>query len=217
MILRTILTALTLNICSFAIAQNNFTKGQIKDDRDGKTYQTIKIGNTIWLAENMKFKTEHSDEVVKNDFGIKTDGYYYLHTESDEACPNNFEIPKESDWNEYVSFLLRLKDIPEAVAIHSSHSSKRVTGKATHIADSSFDFFEAPNPLNLQITGMIQGGALVADDALNFWSRMDDSNDSKYHLHVQKNEYGNHTHKHHIITKKKKNIRKFAVRCVRRS
>ena len=32
-------------------------KGEIIDVRDGKVYQTIMIDSTIWLAENMKFKT----------------------------------------------------------------------------------------------------------------------------------------------------------------
>lgn len=211
---------LIITLCFFGIGlttncQDLFTKSTITDDRDGKEYKTIQINNTIWLAENMKFKTENSVIILENELGIDTDGFYYPFEEADKVCPNGFDIPKESDWNEYVNFLLELKSIPESSAIYSSHSSRRVTGTSMKVMHKPFSYFDNPNPLNLKISGMIEGGHLVSFGALNFWSRKDDSSDIKYHLHIQYNEYGNHSHKHHVQTRNKKKIRKFAVRCVK--
>ena len=194
--------------------QESYKEGTIIDIRDGKKYNTVKINNTIWLAENMKWKTENSDTILQNDLGIETDGYYYPYHETNEVCPDGFEIPKASDWEEYVDFILQLKNIPESSTKYSSHSSKKVTGTSMRILIDTFSYFNDPNPLNLKIRGMTQGGILINDEALNIWSRKDNSDDSKYHLHIQHNEYGNHTHKHHVITWNKKKRRKFVVRCV---
>jgi len=152
-----IITLCILSIGISARCQEVISVGEIIDAREGKTYKTVKINNTVWLAENMKYKTNHSVAIAENDLGIDTDGYYYPYDEADKVCPADFELPKDSDWQAYVEYILDLKDIPESSLEHFTHTSKKVRGIGASVSDGSFSFFEGPNPLHLKESGMLQG------------------------------------------------------------
>lgn len=190
-------------------AQQAYVTGKITDARDGKIYNTVIINNTTWLSENMKFETENHHISGANDYGINADDYYYPLEENNSVCPDGFRIPKMSDWEAYINFIIGLKNIPKDSIKY--FEEKNVSG--IHEGYNHLLLFDEPNPLNLRESGLIQGSKLISDEAMNFWSREDGSDDTKYHFHILTNYYFNHTHKHHIKARKKKK-RKFVVRCV---
>lgn len=79
----------------------NFT-----DPRDGQIYKTVNIDNQIWLAENMDFKTKENSWCYNDDSSYcKIYGRLYTWNTAKEACPKNWHVPSEDDWQKLIDFL----------------------------------------------------------------------------------------------------------------
>lgn len=72
--------------------------GVIKDIRDGQSYKIIKIGNQIWMAENLNFKTYNSVCYDNDPTNCMNYGRLYTWTAAMKACPEGWTLPTESDW-----------------------------------------------------------------------------------------------------------------------
>ncbi|MHC1776090.1 MAG: FISUMP domain-containing protein [Lentimicrobium sp.] len=102
------------------IAYENYT-----DPRDGETYKTVKIGDQVWMAENVRYLPE----VVGPDSGSQTVPLYYVLiyegktvTEAKAspyfetygvlynwaaakiACPPGWHLPSEAEWMQLADF-----------------------------------------------------------------------------------------------------------------
>ena len=87
--------------------QNDTTSTQndstFTDTRDGKTYRTVKLGEHIWMAENLNY--EMDDGVKSWCNGNKQEncdkyGRLYTYKSATYACPTGWHLPEVEEWPE---------------------------------------------------------------------------------------------------------------------
>lgn len=75
--------------------------GQITDERDGEKYKTVDVGEDIWMAQDLRYKTPGSrtftDPAAKN-LKIPSDaGLEYPESDLDKICPDGWRLPKAAE------------------------------------------------------------------------------------------------------------------------
>jgi uncharacterized protein (TIGR02145 family) len=114
---------------------NNFfsqVSGSFIDKRDGKTYNTVQIGNQIWMSENLNVSTFRNGDVIpevksKDEWelkgfnkqpawcyynndpanGLKYGKLYNWYAVSDPRglAPDGYHIPSDEEWTVLTNFL----------------------------------------------------------------------------------------------------------------
>ncbi len=137
----------------------NKTSGTFTDSRDGNTYNWIRIGNQVWMIENMAYLTSVSpssevseinpyyyvydyqgtsvsDAMATNNY--QTYGVLYNWPAAMESCPSGWHLPSDNEWKELEMYLGMSQS-------EADNTDTRGTDEGGKLKETGMNHWEDPN------------------------------------------------------------------------
>jgi uncharacterized protein (TIGR02145 family) len=80
--------------------------GTFTDTRDGKVYKWVRIGEQVWMGENLNFDAGEGTLCYENNpANCATYGELYTWEIASAVCPSGWHLPARSEWDALLKFL----------------------------------------------------------------------------------------------------------------
>jgi len=121
----------------------NVEYGSLLDSRDNKTYKTVKIGEQIWMAENLNYAARDSKcGTVLEGKGKVTDentaycdtyGRLYYWKTAVAVCPSGWHLPSNAEWDALTNHIGILAGIKLRTKSGWLNTDKGCSGNGTDV------------------------------------------------------------------------------------
>lgn len=152
--------------------------GEMVDERDAQTYKTVKIGDQVWMAENLNYETANSwcgGGNGENEGDCSKYGRLYTWRATIDVCPSGWHLPDTTEWNK---LFIAVGGRGSAGKILRSQTGWNSSNNGT----DAYGFSAFPAGFRLNGYFYVEG-----DDAY-FWSATESNSDNAYSMGLL---YGN--------------------------
>jgi len=162
-------------------------KGTFTDTRDNKTYKTVKIGEQVWLAENLNASGLKCYENKPDNRNIY--GKLYDWETAMKACPKGWHLPSNAEWE---VLTVAVGDMETAGKYLKSTSGWKFYGEKSGNGEDKFDFSALPGGYGNSDSGMHFVAGRSPSDALfddvgtdgYWWSSSETSSNVAYYRNI---------------------------------
>jgi uncharacterized protein (TIGR02145 family) len=96
---KTLTLATSIAILAFILFACKESGGStFTDPRDKKTYKTVKIGEQVWMAENLNYNADGSKCYENQESNCQKYGRLYNWSTAKTACPSGWHLPSDEEW-----------------------------------------------------------------------------------------------------------------------
>jgi len=168
--MRKIITKAIALLIAFSTATLAQEKGSFTDPRDKKKYKTVKIGEQVWMAENLSFNADGSkcygeDGVMNSNWDVDKlskaqiqayctqYGRFYNWETALKTCPTGWHLPSYVEWRKLLNFVS-----DDGTKLKSKSGWKTSDGKPANGTDN-FGFSALPGGNGGGYSGVVNGNA----------------------------------------------------------
>jgi uncharacterized protein (TIGR02145 family) len=108
------------------------TGNKIIDARDGKEYKWVKIGEQVWMAQNLNFQCNGSNCYLDKEENCKEFGRLYNLEAAKSVCPAGWHLPSDIEWQEFEKYLgMSETDLVKTNVWRGTNQGKRLVTDTT--------------------------------------------------------------------------------------